>query len=332
MDREITLAHGGGGEDTQKLIKELFFKHLGNPILESMEDSAILEVNGKIAYTTDGFTVKPIFFKGGNIGKLAVAGTVNDLSVMGTKPLCMTLSFIIEEGFPFEDLEKIVVSIGEEVKKLDLKVVAGDTKVLPRGGVDGIVISASGIGKVVYEGLSAKNLREGDILIVSGPIGDHGAAVMADRLGFDLPIESDCAPLWGLIEPLLQSGVEIHAMRDPTRGGLSAVLHEWAQSSKVDLLVEEEKIPIRQEVLGLCEFLGLEPYHFASEGRVAIAVHPKDAEKTLNLLREHPLGKEAAVIGKVLGKSERPKVILKTPFGVERIMEPPAGELLLRIC
>ncbi|HIC08735.1 MAG TPA: hydrogenase expression/formation protein HypE [Aquificales bacterium] len=332
MDREITLAHGGGGEDTQKLIKELFFKHLGNPILESMEDSAILKVEGKIAYTTDGFTVKPIFFKGGNIGKLAVAGTVNDLAVMGAKPKYMTLSFIIEEGFPFEDLEKIVETIGEETKKLDLKVVAGDTKVLPKGGVDGIVISASGIGEVVYGGLSAKNLKEGDLIIVSGTIGDHGAAVMAQRLGFDLPIESDCAPLWGLIEPLLKSGVEIHAMRDPTRGGLSAVLHEWADSSKVDILVEEERIPIREEVLGLCEFLGLEPYHFASEGRVVIAVSPKDGDKVLEILRNHPLGKDAAVIGKVVGKSEKPKVILKTPFGVERIMEPPAGELLPRIC
>ena len=329
---KITLAHGGGGEETQKLIKELFIKHFKNPHLEKMEDSALLKVGGKIAFTTDGFTVKPPFFKGGDIGKLAVAGTVNDLAVSGAKPLYMSLSFIIEEGFPIKDLERIVKSITKTANEVGIEIVTGDTKVLPKGGVDGIVISASGIGEVVAEGLSASNLQVGDQIVVSGPIGDHGAAVMAQRLEFDLPVESDCAPLWGLIEKVLSSGVEIHAMRDPTRGGLSAVLHEWAQSSKVTIRVEEEKIPVREAVWGLCEFLGLEPYSFACEGRVVFAVKGGQGEKLLKVLKGHPLGKEAALIGEVVEKSERPKVLIKSPYGIERILEPPAGELLPRIC
>jgi len=332
MEEKITLSHGGGGEETQKLIRELFIEHFKNPILERMEDSAILEVKGKIAYTTDGFTVKPHFFKGGDIGKLTVAGTVNDLAVAGAQPLYMSVSFILEEGFPLRDLKRIVESMAQSAREVGVWIVTGDTKVLPKGGVDGIVISASGIGRVIYEGLSSANLSEGDIIIVSGFIGDHGAAVTAQRLGFDLPVASDCAPLWGLIEKILKGGFKLKAMRDPTRGGLSAVLYEWAQSSKVDIEVEEEKIPVRDEVWGLCEFLGLEPYHLACEGRVVIAVEAEDAPKVLEVLKNHPLGKEARIIGKVRGKSDRPKVILKTPYGVERVMEPPAGELLPRIC
>ncbi len=332
MEEKISLAHGGGGEETQKLIKELFIKNFKNPILEKMEDSALLEVKGKIAYTTDGFTVKPYFFNGGDIGKLAVAGTVNDLAVSGARPLYMTVSFILEEGFPLEDLKRIVKSLSEEAKKVGIQIVAGDTKVLPKGGVDGIVISASGIGEVIYEGLSSASLEEGDTIIVSGFIGDHGATVMAQRLGFDIAVESDCAPLWDLVEKVLKGGFKVKTMRDPTRGGLSAVLYEWAQSSQVDIEVEEEAIPIREEVWGLCEFLGLEPYHFACEGRIVFAVESKDAQKVLEVIRSHPLGRDAQIIGRVLGKSDKPKVLIKTPYGVERIMEPPAGELLPRIC
>lgn len=332
MEKKLTLAHGGGGEETQKLIKELFITHFKNPILERMEDSALLEVKGKIAYTTDSFTVKPYFFKGGDIGKLAVAGTVNDLAVSGARPLYMTASFILEEGFSLEDLERIVKSLSEEAKKVGIQIVAGDTKVLPKGGVDGIIIAASGLGEIIYDGLSSASLEEGDSIIVSGFIGDHGASVTAQRLGFELPIGSDCAPLWDLVKKVLKSGFKVKAMRDPTRGGLSAVLYEWAQSSQVDIQVEEEAIPVREEVWGICEFLGLEPYHLACEGRIVFAVESKDAQKVLEVIRSHPLGREAQIIGRVLRKSDQPKVLIKTPYGVERIMEPPAGELLPRIC
>lgn len=332
--KRIRLSEGGGGEESWKLIKDLFLRYFENTVLSALEDSAILNISSKIAFTTDSFTVKPIFFRGGDIGKLAVAGTVNDLAVMGAKPLYLSTSFIIEEGFPYEDLERIVRSMAQTAKYAGVLIVAGDTKVVPSGQADGVFINTSGIGEVFYEGLSCKNLREGDAIIVSGPIGDHGACVLAQREGFDFGEEfgSDCEPLWDLVEHLLKSGVKVHAMRDPTRGGLSAVLHEWANSSGVSFLLEEEKIPVRQEVLGLCEFLGLEPYHLACEGRVVIAVSKEDAEKALEILKDHPKGKEASLIGYATRADKKPTVLLKTPYGTTRFLEPPAGELLPRIC
>ncbi|WP_448588203.1 hydrogenase expression/formation protein HypE, partial [Thermocrinis sp.] len=227
MDR-ILLSHGGGGEETWKLIKELFLKHFSNEYLNRLEDSALLDMSCRIAFTTDAFTVKPIFFKGGNIGKLAVAGTVNDLAVMGAKPTYLSASFIIEEGFLWQELELVVKSMKVEAERAGVLLVAGDTKVVPRGSADGLFISTSGIGKVVFDGLSASNVRPGDVLIVSGSLGDHGACILAEREGFDIDVESDCASLWSLVEGVLSTGAEVHAMRDPTRGGLSAVLHEWA--------------------------------------------------------------------------------------------------------
>jgi len=326
------LAHGGGGEETQELIKNLFIKYFSNPILEALEDSATLEVSGKVAFTTDGFTVSPIFFPGGDIGKLAVAGTVNDLTAVGAKPLYLAVSFIIEEGLELSQLERVVKSMAETARKVGVQIVTGDTKVVPRGAVDKLFITTSGIGKVLKEGISARNLKVGDQIIVSGTVGDHGACIFALREGLDFEgLKSDCAPLWELIEPLLKEGIEIHAMRDPTRGGLAAVLNEWAQSSKVAIYVEEEKIPVDEKVLGLCEFLGIDPYTLASEGRMVIAVPPHEVERTIKLLKEHPLGRDASVIGEV---KENPKgrVIIKTPYGVERFLEPPTGEILPRIC
>ena len=326
------MAHGGGGEETQELIKNLFIKYFSNPILEALEDSATLEVSGKVAFTTDGFTVSPIFFPGGDIGKLAVAGTVNDLTAVGAKPLYLAVSFIIEEGLELSQLERVVKSMAETARKVGVQIVTGDTKVVPRGAVDKLFITTSGIGKVLKEGISARNLKVGDQIIVSGTVGDHGACIFALREGLDFEgLKSDCAPLWELIEPLLKEGIEIHAMRDPTRGGLAAVLNEWAQSSKVAIYVEEEKIPVDEKVLGLCEFLGIDPYTLASEGRMVIAVPPHEVERTIKLLKEHPLGKDASVIGEV---KENPKgrVIIKTPYGVERFLEPPTGEILPRIC
>lgn len=332
--KRVLLSHGGGGEDTWRLIKEVFLKHLSNEYLNKLEDAALLEVGSKIAFTTDSFTVNPIFFKGGNIGKLAVAGTVNDLSVMGAKPIYMSLGFIIEEGFPYEELESIVISVKEEAQKSGVLVVTGDTKVVPRGNVDGLFISASGIGKVLYEGISCGNVKVGDVIIVSGGIGEHGACILAQREGIqmDVELESDCRSLWDLIEKIIKSGVEIHAMRDPTRGGLSAVLYEWAISSRVSFLIDEENIPIKEPVVGLCELLGLEPYHLACEGRVVIALPEKDAEKVLNVIRNHPDGEDARIIGKAIPVEGSPKVILRTFYGTHRVLDPPAGELLPRIC
>ncbi|MFN3598663.1 MAG: hydrogenase expression/formation protein HypE [Aquificaceae bacterium] len=332
--KKIRLSEGGGGEETWKLIKGLFLRHFNNPILSSLEDSALIEVSSSIAFTTDAFTVKPIFFRGGDIGKLAVAGTVNDLAVMGAKPLYLSVSFIIEEGFPYEDLERIVQSMAKTAEEASVLIVAGDTKVIPSNQGRDIYVVASGIGEVVYPNLSSKNIKEGDAVIVSGPLGDHGACVLAEREGFDFDQEfkSDCQPLWDLVDHILKKGVEVHAMRDPTRGGLSAVLHEWSQASKVSFLIEEDRVPIRPEVLGICEFLGLEAYHLACEGRIVLAVEEKDAEKTLELLRAHPKGREASLIGYAVKEEGKPSVILKTPYGTKRFLDPPMGELLPRIC
>ncbi|ACO04139.1 MAG TPA: hydrogenase expression/formation protein HypE [Persephonella sp.] len=331
--KQILLSHGGGGEETQRLIKDLFFRYFSNPILEKMEDAAVLEINSKLAFTTDSFTVSPIFFKGGNIGKLAVAGTVNDLAMMGAQPLYMSCSFIIEEGFPFDHLEEIVRSMYEEMKKSGVKIVTGDTKVVPRGSADKIFINTTGIGRIVYDGISASNIQEGDIILVSGTVGDHGACIMAQREGIEMEgdLKSDCATLWPVVKDLIDSGIPIKAMRDPTRGGLSAVLNEWAESSDIGIEIEEDMIPVKDEVQGMCELLGLDPLTLANEGKLIIAVPEDQAEKTLEVLRDNPLGREAQIIGRAIS-DYKGKVILKSSYGSKRILEPPAGELLPRIC
>ncbi len=331
--KQVLLSHGGGGEETQKLIKELFFKYFSNPILEKMEDAAVLDINSKLAFTTDSFTVSPIFFKGGNIGKLTIAGTVNDLAMMGAKPKYLSCSFIIEEGLPFKDLEEIVKSMAEEMKKTGVQIVTGDTKVVPKGSADKIFINTTGIGEIVYEGISAHNIEEGDVILVSGTIGDHGACIMAQREGIELEgdIASDCASLWPLVEDLINAGITIKAMRDPTRGGLSAVLNEWAEQSNIGIETEEEKIPVKDEIQGLCELLGLEPYTLANEGKLILAVPENEDEKALKVMKNNELGKDAEIIGKAIS-DYKGKVILKSSYGSKRIMEPPAGELLPRIC
>lgn len=332
MVRKLLLAHGNGGEETWTIIKDLFLKYLDDPILSKLEDAAVVPLEGHIAVTTDAFTVSPIFFRGGDIGKLAVCGTVNDLAAMGARPMYMTVSFILEEGMSLEDLETVVRSMGDTARSLGVRVVAGDTKVVPKGTADGVFIVSTGIGRVVYPGLSSHNVRDGDIIIVTGTIGDHGACILATREGLDFEthLESDCAPLWDMVEVLLKEGVEIHAMRDPTRGGLSAVLHEWARASGVSFVVDEQSVPVREEVRGLCEFLGLEPYHLACEGRMVLAVAEESAERVLEILRQHPLGTNAAMIGRA--QKGKPQVLLRTAYGTHRFLEPPMGELLPRIC
>ncbi|NPB08548.1 MAG: hydrogenase expression/formation protein HypE [Aquificae bacterium] len=331
--RRILLSHGSGGEETQKLIKNLFLRYFSNEVLEKLEDAAVLTVKGKIAFTTDSFTVSPPFFRGGDIGKLSVAGTVNDLAVMGAKPLYMTVAFVIEEGFPYEELERVVSSMAREARENGLLIVAGDTKVVPKGQADGIFITTSGVGEVIREGLSSHNLREGDVIVVSGSVGDHGACILAEREGmeFEMPVESDCRSLWKMIERVLKEGIEVRAMRDATRGGLAAVLNEWAEASGVEILVRERDIPVKDAVRGLCELLGFEPYHLANEGMVVFAVPPGEEEKLLGVLQSTSEGREARSIGYVRDRGKA-LVVLESELGVERIMEPPAGELLPRIC
>lgn len=331
--KRIQLAQGGGGEETTGLIKGLFFKHFSNEILEKMEDAATLHVKGPIAFTTDSFTVSPLFFEGGNIGKLAIAGTVNDLVMAGAKPLYLTCSFMIEEGFLVEELESIVISMKEEMAKSGVKIVAGDTKVVPKGGVDGLFINTTGIGEIVCEGISAHNLKAGHALIVSNEVGDHGACILAKReeLDLEMKLKTDCASLWAPVEALFAAGIKPLALRDATRGGLSAVLNEWAEASSVGLAVKEAAIPVAQEVKGICELLGFEPYEFANEGTMVLCVEAADVEKTLSVLHRFEETEKACCIGTVVSEHAG-KVVLETPWGSHRFLEPPKGELLPRIC
>ena len=324
---KITLAYGGGGEETNKLINGLLYKYFSNPLLELAEDAAVVELNGKTAFTTDSFTVSPIFFNGGNIGKLAVAGTCNDLAMMGAKPEFLSCGFIIEEGLEFEELEVIVKTMADELNKVGAKIVCGDTKVVPSGSVDKIFINTSGIGSVIKENISAHNLKEGDRIIVSRDIGRHGSVVMAHRYEVQTNLKSDCKVLWEEVKALIDAGIDIKALRDATRGGLSAVLNEWTIASNVAIEIEEEKIPISDEVVGLCEIFGFEPMDLANEGTFILAVNENDAKKAKEILKK--FNKNAEIIGVV---KEGEKVILKSPYGSKRYIELPKGELLPRIC
>lgn len=331
--KQIQLSHGGGGEETNTLIHELFYNNFSNEILLAAEDAALLEIKNKIAFTTDSFTVSPIFFNGGNIGKLAIAGTVNDLAMMGAKPLYLSASFIIEEGFGIDDLETIVRSMAEELKHSHAKIVCGDTKVVPKGAVDKIFINTSGIGEVQKEGISSNHLQEEDMIIVSGDVGRHGAAILMERegLGITGDLRSDCATLWPAVQVLIDNHICISAMRDATRGGLSAVLNEWADQSGVCLEVEEASIPVDDAVQGICELFGFEAFDFANEGTFILAVSSKDAPLALELLHSFDITKNAAIIGKVSMKKEG-KVILHSAYGSSRYLDLPKGELLPRIC
>ena len=324
---KITLAYGGGGEETNKLIKNLFYENFKNDILLKAEDAAVVSLNGKTAFTTDSFTIDPIFFNGGDIGKLSIAGTCNDLAMMGAKPEFLSISFIIEEGLSFSDLEKIVNSIKNELQKVDAKIVCGDTKVVPTGSVDKIFINTSGIGKIIKENISAHNIKPKDKIIVSRDIGRHGSVVLAKRFGVDTEIKSDCKVLWDEVKALIDAGIEIKAMRDATRGGLSAVLNEWSEASNIAIEIEEEKIPISDEVSGLCEIFGFEPMDLANEGTFILAVSPDDAKKAEDILKQ--FNKNASIIGEA---TEGNRVILKTAYGSKRYIDLPKGELLPRIC
>lgn len=330
MKKRITLADGNGGQENQKLIDGLFYKAFENEILTKSEDAAVIH-KGELAFSTDGFTVDPLFFAGGDIGKLSVCGTCNDLAMMGARPKYLSCAVIIEEGFAYEMLEKIVASMRQELGYNQAMIVSGDTKVVPRGSVDKIFITTTGIGEVLYPGISASKLQEGDTILVSRDIGAHGAAIFAAREGIELSslLQSDCRSLFPIVQALIDADVKIHAMRDATRGGVGAVLHEWAKASNVSLEIEEQKIPVSDEVRGICEMLGFDATALANEGTFLLAVAKSSTSKALDVLRS--FHSSAQIIGDV-SKKELQKVILHTPWGTSRYLEMPSGELLPRIC
>ena len=332
MSKKITLAHGNGGAENNELITKVFYKAFKNDILSKSEDAAVIQ-NGTLAFSTDSFTVSPLFFNGANIGKLAVCGTCNDLAMMGAKPKYLTCSVIIEEGFEIRELEKIVKSMKEELEVNGAIVVSGDTKVVPKGAVDKIFINTTGIGEILYKGISSNNITENDIILVSRDIGAHGATIFAAREGMDLEtsLKSDCASLYPQVKALIDSGIKITALRDATRGGVSAVLNEWAKQSDICIEIEEEKIPICDEVKGICEMLGFEAMSLANEGTFVLAIPNEDALKALEVLQTFEYSKTASIIGKVTQQYEQ-RVILNSQWGTKRFLDVPTGELLPRIC
>ncbi|MBO6178888.1 MAG: hydrogenase expression/formation protein HypE [Selenomonadaceae bacterium] len=334
MKSIITLSHGAGGKDTNELIEEIFFDAFKNEYLTA-DDAAILpSFTGKLAFTTDGFIVSPWKFPGGNIGKLSVCGSVNDLAAMGAKPLYLSCAFVIEEGFPTAALKKIANSMKETAAEVGVKIVVGDTKVAGRGQIDGVFITTSGIGAVLSNAnLSGKYAKAGDVVIITGDIGRHGATILLarDSFGIDAKIESDCAPLWEIAKNVLEVSAEIHTIRDATRGGVGTVLYEIAKSSNVGISLYREKIPVQNEIKGLTGMLGLEPLYLASEGRFVIIVDKNDAEKVLQTVKKSPYGENAAVIGEVTDE-HKTKVTIKTEIGAETFLPAPGGELLPRIC
>ena len=332
MDR-ILLGHGSGGTMMHKLIREHFAPRFE---MKSLNDSAVLEgiSNGKIALTTDSYVVSPIFFPGGNIGELAVYGTVNDLSMVGAKPLYITVGFILEEGFPLDDLKKVLSSMADAAEKADVKIVAGDTKVVNKGKGDGIFINTSGIGIIKDRiDISPSRVKIGDKVILSGPIGNHGISIMGERNGltFEPPVLSDTAPLNSLVRDMLKITKKVHAMRDPTRGGLATTLKEFATDSGYCIVIEEKLIPVPSGVKGACELLGLDPLYVANEGILVAIVSPDVTEKLVKAMRKHSLGKDTRVIGEVR-KAPEGMVLLKTFIGGTRIVEMLSGDQLPRIC
>jgi hydrogenase expression/formation protein HypE len=333
MDK-ILLAHGSGGKLAHDLVAKSFVKALTNPLLDRLDDAAVFDISGKLAFTTDSYVVSPIFFPGGDIGKLAVCGTVNDLATSGAKPLYLSLSFIIEEGLALSDLEKVVGSVQKAVAEAGVQVVTGDTKVVTRGSADKLFINTAGVG-VIPEGvdISGSHAKVGDKVLLNGFIGDHGIAVISQRegLSFATKLKSDCAPLGALVAAMLKASPKIHALRDPTRGGLATSLNELAQQSKVGIRIEEKAIPIRDEVLAACEMLGFDPLYVANEGKMIAIVPPADAEKVLAAMKKNKYGKDAAIIGEVTGEKAG-RVTMKTVMGSSRIVDMLTGDLLPRIC
>lgn len=330
MDDIITLDYGSGGKKTSALIDEIILPALGNGALNALGDGAILD--GALAFSTDGFVVSPLFFPGGDIGKLSVCGTVNDLAMCGAEPKYLSLALIIEEGLPTESLRRIVASIKAAAESAGVAVVTGDTKVVERGRGDGVYITTSGIGVLKYPGLGPERMRPGDAVLISGTAGDHGAAVMLARDALmEGEIRSDCAALNGLASALLGSGAVVRVLRDPTRGGVATTLCEFAESSGLGIELNEAAIPVRRDVSAACALLGLDPLYCANEGKMLAVVAPEDAERALAVLRSRPEGENAAIIGRVMSE-RRGKVVLRTSAGGSRMLQKLAGAQLPRIC
>jgi len=334
LQDKILLAHGSGGKLAHELVEKSFVKALANPLLAKLDDSAVFDLSGRLAFTTDSYVVSPIFFPGGDIGKLAVCGTVNDLAMSGAQPLYLSLSFIIEEGLPQSELNQVVGSVQKVAQEAGVEIITGDTKVVHKGSADKLFINTAGVG-IIPQGvdISGSNARPGDKVILSGTIGDHGIAVLSQRegLSFSTQLESDCAPLGSLVKDMLEASPNIHCLRDPTRGGLATSLNELAKQSKVSIRIEEEKISVREEVLAACEMLGFDPLYVANEGKLVAIVPAEDADKVVQAMRENHYGKTATIIGEV--RAEHPgRVVMKTCLGASRIVDMLVGDLLPRIC
>lgn len=325
---KITMAHGSGGKSSEELMEQVFGRHFANPILDKMEDAAVLEVSGRIAFSTDTFVVNPLEFKGGNIGKLAICGTVNDLLMMGAQPKYLTCGFVLEEGLEVELLERVVATMADYARQAGVLIVAGDTKVVE--GQGGLFINTSGIG-IIEEGthISAANCRPGDAILLSGTLGDHHGAILSARMGMENGIHSDCALLSDLTDALRKEGISVRAMRDVTRGGLGTILNEIAGKSRCQFEIEETVIPMKEEVAAFCDILGLEPLYMANEGKMVLFVPEEEAEKALAILRDTKNGKEAAIIGRV---REGSGVRMITRLGGSRLIDVLYGEGLPRIC
>lgn len=337
----VLLAHGGGGKLMQQLIERMFLPSFANPLLESRHDGAVIDLSIRtesasplIAFTTDSYVVRPLFFPGGDIGTLAINGTVNDLAMCGARPLYLSAGFILEEGLPMETLWRVVLSMQQAAREAGVQLVTGDTKVVDKGKGDGIFINTAGVG-VVERGrsVSPTNVRTGDAIVLSGDIGRHGIAIMAVREGieFETLIESDCAPVAGLVTEMLDTGIGVHCMRDLTRGGLASALVEISEASRLSLQVDESAIPVREDVQGACEILGFDPLYLANEGRFISFVAPSDADRAVSILRAHPLGSGAVIAGRVL-EGPSSLVTMKSRIGATRIVDMFTGEQLPRIC
>ena len=329
----VLLAHGGGGRLMHQLIRRMFLEAFSNPLLDTHHDAAVVELPGRrLAFTTDSYVVQPLFFPGGDIGSMAVHGTVNDLAMAGARPLYLSSAFILEEGLPMATLWRIVCSMREAARRCGVSIITGDTKVVDHGKGDGVFINTAGVGIVEHDQVIAPGqVRPGDVILVNGDVGRHGMAIMAVRegLAFESQIESDSAPVHETVLALVQAGIEIHCLRDLTRGGLTSALHEIADGAGLTVQVEEKLIPVREEVHAACEMLGLDPFQSACEGRFAVFVAPRDAHRALEIMRAH--APESNLIGQVTGEAA-PNVFLKSTLGIRRVLDLASGEHVPRIC
>ena len=332
MDEIISLDYGSGGKKTARLIEKLILPRLDNPALRALGDGAVVDGGEKLVFSTDSFVVNPLFFPGGDIGKLSVCGTVNDLSMCGAEPKYLSCSFIIEEGFPLSELERIVASMADQCRKSGVQIVTGDTKVVEKGRGDGIYINTAGIGILRHPGLGPETIRPGDRVIVAGFVGDHGTAVMLARNRMmQGNIASDCAALNGLTEAILRAAPGVRVLRDPTRGGVATTLNEFVEGTALGIELEETRIPVRPQVQAACDMLGLDPLYCANEGKLLAVVAPADADKVLAAMRSHELGTDAAIVGEVTERYPG-KLTLRTAFGGSRVLQKLSGAQLPRIC